>query len=157
MFCSAISIVSHFSRLLSNFWRTCYIIDPYGLLQLAYYTLSDRLSDPWIGWVLPPPRNCSCCSLCLGCFPTLRKAGCFSSLGLQLKCPLLRSLSWWLILGISWSLTLRYIIVFISCCLVSKSCLTLCDPMDCSTPGFPVLHYLPEFAPTLVHWVSDAV
>lgn len=46
MFCSAISIVSHFSRLLSNFWRTCYIIDPYGLLQLAYYTLSDLLSDP---------------------------------------------------------------------------------------------------------------
>ena len=33
-----------------------------------------------------------------------------------------------------------------SCCLVTKLCLTLCDPMDCSTPGFPVLHYLPEFA-----------
>ena len=31
-----------------------------------------------------------------------------------------------------------------SSCLVSKSCLTLCDPMDCSMPGFPVLHYLPE-------------
>ena len=28
--------------------------------------------------------------------------------------------------------------------------------MDCSTPGFPVLHYLPEFAQTHVHWVSDA-
>ena len=28
------------------------------------------------------------------------------------------------------------------CCLVTKSCLTLCDPMDCSTPGFPVLHSL---------------
>ena len=27
------------------------------------------------------------------------------------------------------------------CCSVAKSCLTLCDPMDCSTPGFPVLHY----------------
>ena len=32
-----------------------------------------------------------------------------------------------------------------SCCLVAQSCLTLCNPMDCSTPGFPVLHYLPEF------------
>ena len=32
----------------------------------------------------------------------------------------------------------------------------LCDPIDCSTPGFPVLHYLPEFAQTHVHWVSDA-
>ena len=34
---------------------------------------------------------------------------------------------------------------------------TLCDPMDRSTPGFPVLHYLPEFAQTPVHWVSDAI
>ena len=33
----------------------------------------------------------------------------------------------------------------------------LCDPMDCSTPGFPVLHYLPEFAQTHVHWVIDAI
>ena len=29
--------------------------------------------------------------------------------------------------------------------------------MDCSTPGFPVLHYLPEFAQTHVHWVGDAI
>ena len=33
----------------------------------------------------------------------------------------------------------------------------LCSPTDCSTPGFPVLRYLPEFAPTHVHWVGDAV
>ena len=33
----------------------------------------------------------------------------------------------------------------------------LCDPINCSTPGFPVLHYLPEFAQTHVHWVSDAI
>ena len=31
-------------------------------------------------------------------------------------------------------------------CSVARSCPTLCDPMDCSTPGFPVLHCLPEFA-----------
>ena len=43
------------------------------------------------------------------------------------------------------------------CCSIAKSGLTLCDPMDCSTPGFPVLHYLPEFAQTHVHWVSDAI
>ena len=41
--------------------------------------------------------------------------------------------------------------------LVAKSCLTHCDPMDCSTPGFPVLHYLPEFAQTHVHGISDAI
>ena len=38
-----------------------------------------------------------------------------------------------------------------------KSHLTLCDPMDCSTPGFPVLQYLPKFAQTHVHWVNDAI
>ena len=43
------------------------------------------------------------------------------------------------------------------CCSVAQSCLTLCNPMDCSTPGFPVLHYLPEFAQTDVHWVGDAI
>ena len=40
-------------------------------------------------------------------------------------------------------------------CSVAKSCLTLCNHMDCSLPGFPVLHYLPEFAQTLGHWVGD--
>ena len=43
-----------------------------------------------------------------------------------------------------------------SCCLVAQS-LTLCDLMNCSTPGFPVLYYLPEFAQTHVHWVDDAI
>ena len=33
----------------------------------------------------------------------------------------------------------------------------LCNPMDCSTPGFPVLHHLPEFAQTHVHWLGDAI
>ena len=37
------------------------------------------------------------------------------------------------------------------------SCPTLCNPMDCSTPGSPVLHHLPEFAQTHVHWVGDAI
>jgi len=42
-------------------------------------------------------------------------------------------------------------------CSVAKSCLILCDPMDCSMPGFPVLHSLPEFSQTHVHWVRDAI
>ena len=46
---------------------------------------------------------------------------------------------------------------FIICCSAPKSRLTLCDPMNCSIPGFPVLHYLPEFAQTHVHWVCDAI
>ena len=40
---------------------------------------------------------------------------------------------------------------------VAKSCPTLCDPMNRSTPGLPVLHQLPEFTPTHVHWVGDAI
>ena len=40
---------------------------------------------------------------------------------------------------------------------VTQLCLTLCDPMDCSTPGFPVHHQLPELAQIHVHRVSDAI
>ena len=40
---------------------------------------------------------------------------------------------------------------------VAQSCPTLCDPMDCSTPGLPVHHQLLEFTQTHVHWVGDAI
>ena len=40
---------------------------------------------------------------------------------------------------------------------VTQSCLTLCHPMDCSMPGFPVHHQLPEVSQTHVHQVSDAI
>ena len=43
------------------------------------------------------------------------------------------------------------------CCSVTQSCPALCDPMNYSTPGFPVIHYLPELAQTHVYWVSDAI
>ena len=42
-------------------------------------------------------------------------------------------------------------------CSVTQLCPTLCDPMDCSTPGFPVHHQLPELAQTHAHWVGDAI
>ena len=42
-------------------------------------------------------------------------------------------------------------------CLITKSCLTLCDPIDCSTPGFPVLASLPELAQTHVHRIGEAI
>ena len=41
-------------------------------------------------------------------------------------------------------------------CSVTKLCPTLCDPIDCSTPDFPVPHHLLEFAQVLVHWIGDA-
>ena len=43
------------------------------------------------------------------------------------------------------------------CCSVAKLCLTLCNPMDWSTAGFPVFHYLPEFAQIHIHWVGYAI
>ena len=47
--------------------------------------------------------------------------------------------------------------ITLGCGSVTQSGATLCNPMDCSTPVFPVLHYLPEFAWTHVHWVGDAI
>ena len=40
---------------------------------------------------------------------------------------------------------------------IAQSCLTLCDPMNCGTPGFPVQHQLLELAQTHVHQVGDAI
>ena len=57
-------------------------------------------------------------------------------------CPLLTTFLW---------------IELLLCCSVAKLCLNLWDPMDCSTPGFPVLCYLPAFAQTQVHWVIDTI
>ena len=50
--------------------------------------------------------------------------------------------------------TMEYSVQFSS---VSQSCPTLCDPMNCSPPGLPVHHQLPEFTQTHVHRVSDAI
>ena len=58
----------------------------------------------------------------------------------------------------SWILS--YVLEFlwwIPCCCSATSCLTLCNSMDCSTPGFPVLHCLLELAQIHVHWVGDAI
>ena len=44
-----------------------------------------------------------------------------------------------------------------TCCSVAQSCTSLCHPMDCSTPDFPVLHHHLEFAQTHIHLVSHAI
>ena len=54
----------------------------------------------------------------------------------------------------SWFLNKYYISVRFSS--VAQSCLTLCDPMNCSMPGLPVHHQLPEFTQTHAHRVGDA-
>ena len=43
------------------------------------------------------------------------------------------------------------------CCSVTQSCLTHCNPVDCSMPGIPVHHHLPELAQAHLHWVGDAI
>ena len=56
--------------------------------------------------------------------------------------------------------TCSFLLVYIPiccCCSLVQSCLTLCDLMTCSTPGFPVLHHVPEFTQTRIHWFSDAI
>ena len=40
---------------------------------------------------------------------------------------------------------------------IAQSCLTFCDPLDCSMPGFPIHHQLPELTQTHVHWIRDAI
>ena len=67
---------------------------------------------------------------------------------------------WFLLLTMSWetdSLLLLIFSVSVQFSSVVQSCLTLCNPMDCSMPGLPVHHQLPEFTQTHVHWVGDAI
>ena len=47
--------------------------------------------------------------------------------------------------------------VFLQFSSITQSCLTLCNPMDCSTPGLPMHHQLPELTQTHVHWVGDTI
>ena len=59
-----------------------------------------------------------------------------------------------------WHQMKGYLLFFVSLYQFSsadQSCPTLCDPMNCSTPGLPVHHQLPEFTQTHVHRVSDAI
>ena len=70
------------------------------------------------------------------------------------------------VLGISQARILEWVAIFffrgspnasVQFSSVAQSCLTLCDPMDCSMTGLPVNHQLPEFTQTHVHRVGDAI
>ena len=90
------------------------------------------------------PSPCPCSSLLPNSAqPLTTSSGCiFSKMWLSIQLDLF---------------TLLYIINALSCCSVTQLCLTLCGTMDCSMPGFPVLHHLPELAQTPVHQVSDGI
>ena len=81
-------------------------------------------------------------------------------------CPKFTDCRWPIQVFLSWPLSLERGLCWLllsgwcqeaCCCPVAQSCPTLRDPMHCSTPVFPVLHYRPEFAQTHVHWVDDAI
>ena len=82
---------------------------------------------------------------------------------ITLPFSVLRALSPWGLLGllksfVSW--LSKLLCLFIMAVVQLFSCSVVSDtlwPMDCSTPGFLVLHYLPELAQTHVHWVGDAI
>ena len=59
--------------------------------------------------------------------------------------------------GHDWGHTHRAMYLTCCCCSATKLCLNFCDPMNCSTLGFPVLLCLLEFAQTHVHWVCGAI
>ena len=94
-----------------------------------------------------------------------RKSSCLNHLGEIFKpiysfTVILILLSMGHVLQVSWlSHWKKYVITFlrIQFSSVTQSCPTLCDPMDCSMPGFPVHHELLELTQTHVHWVGDAI
>ena len=61
-----------------------------------------------------------------------------------------------LIIGVSTKVT-KFRELYVQFSSVAQSFLTLCNPMDCSTPGLPVHHQLLDLAPSHVHWVGDAI
>ena len=65
--------------------------------------------------------------------------------------------SWWGRMAQGWTPRWEYNEFSVQFSSVAQSCPALCDPMDCSTPGLPVYHQLPELAQTYLHWVSNAI
>ena len=57
----------------------------------------------------------------------------------------------------NWRPVAKYLDQPCCCCLVAQFCPNLGNPMGCSTPGFPILHHLLQFAQTHIHWVSDTI
>ena len=108
-----------------------------------------------------PPRSCWTFPYVLQCCPYFRATGLVRYFTLYQACSMSKCLLMpFLYLEVTTfhfnpilNLT-KYSVQFSS---VTQSCPTLCDPMNCSTPGLPVHHQLPEFTQTHVHQVSDAI
>ena len=125
---------------------TCY----WALKRLLHCGFDLHFPDGWWCWV---PLSCACVGqlhafLCVGGGSIFRSFAQF----------LIRLFFWsWVvwILCIFWILTPQFSPVQFSS--VAQLCPTLCDRMDCSPPGFPVHHQLPELTQSHVHWVGVAI
>ena len=109
---------------------------------------------PWKGLLPAPHHSHGLCVDCLQCFALQKNTVKHINIHLlfsQLICP---SVHVFIHLYLSIHPSPVYMCPFSS---VAQSCLTLCNPMDYSTPGFPVHHQLPELSQTHVHLVSDAI
>ena len=77
------------------------------------------------------------------------------------QCPNVReeNVLYFSLRNIIWFIIQSFVTFYLmgSCCSITKSCSTPCDPMDGSTPGLPILHHLPKLAQVHIHWVSDAI
>ena len=62
-----------------------------------------------------------------------------------------------IVTGLTFKSLIHFEYIFVQFSSVTQSCPTLCDPMDCRTPGLPVHHQLPELIQSHVHWISDAI
>ena len=114
-----------------------------------------RSDEPWVGggteqWAGPPRPG-----------PAGGKEGRWTGgVQRQFSCPFLCNFrSRWQaeLLSLTCIISMEPFSKLASVSSVAQLCPTLCDPMDCSTPGLPVHHQLPEFTQTHVHRVSDAM
>ena len=133
---------------------------PHGLQHTGFPVLQCVLEfahSCWLSWWCHPTVLSSCPLLLLpSIFPNIR--GFSNELALHIKWPKYCSFSF----SNGPSSEHSGLISFVtesssSLQSLSHVWLFVCDPMDCSTPGLPVHHQLPEFNQTYVHWVGDAI
>ena len=84
----------------------------------------------------------------------------FGKMSIQVFCPFLKPGCLCFRCWDVWTVYVWELTPYWSCvcmCSLAESCLTLCDLMDCGTPGLPAPHHLPESARVCIHWISDAI
>ena len=133
-------------KLLSRVWL---LATPWTAAYQAPPSMGFSRQEYWSG--VPLNEHLNVCSI-MDVFTQLKARGFWISL----SCTLWQSESSVLDKGDPEGLPLNKYHKF-CCCLVAKLCPSLCDPINCSTPGFPVPQHLLEFAQIHVHWISDAV